>query len=105
MEHKSDSEDSEIDPELDVRSEQFNPLRALTSSKTWLPKKDAPVFDNLAVFEANVRRQAEKLNAPDGVGSSKSKRSGDRDAAGPSGNKWFNEELSTIARRFAPHQG
>lgn len=108
MKNKSDSEDSDIDPELDVRSPQFNPLKALTSPKVWIPDKKAPVYDNLAQFEGALRKQELQKNNPDGAGPSQSKRTSQKDAAGPSGgagNKWFADDLSTMARRFAPHQG
>lgn len=108
MKNKSDSEDSDIDPELDLRSAQFNPLKALTSAKVWIPDKKAPVYDNLAQYEGAIRKQELLKNNPDGAGPSQSKRTAQKDGAGPSGragNKWLPEDLSTMARRFAPHQG
>lgn len=45
-----------VDPELDVTSDKFNPLKALTSPNFVLPVKKAKVFDNVAVFESFWRR-------------------------------------------------
>lgn len=96
-------ESSPIDPELDFRSEQFNPLKALTSDKTYIPVKTAKVFDNIAMFESAMRRQAAMQNP------SNTKQTKTKDAtAGPSGtttDRWLGDELTATARRFAPHQG
>lgn len=45
-----------IDPELDVRSERFNPLKALYSPDTPVPLKDVKIYDNVAQFESIVMR-------------------------------------------------
>lgn len=45
-----------VDPELDVTSDKFNPLKALTSAEFVLPVKKAKVFDNVAVFESFWKR-------------------------------------------------
>lgn len=45
-----------FDPELDVKSDKFNPLKALTSSDFVLPVEKAKIFDNVAVFESYWKR-------------------------------------------------
>lgn len=41
-----------IDPELDFRSERFNPLKALYSPDTPATIKNVKLYDNLAQFES-----------------------------------------------------
>lgn len=62
----SDSEESStssemrienIDPELDIRSELFNPLKALLSPEIQIPIKDAPYYNNVAHYESAMKRQ------------------------------------------------
>lgn len=53
----SPSNEREIDPELDIRSESFNPLRALLSSDTPIPVEDAPQFNNVAHYESAMKQQ------------------------------------------------
>lgn len=48
----------EADPELDIHSEQFNPLKALLVNEDqllWMCE-DAPVHDNVAMFESRMKR-------------------------------------------------
>lgn len=40
------------DPELDVCSKEFNPIKALLASKATVPYPNAPIYDNIAKFEA-----------------------------------------------------
>lgn len=47
----------EIDPELDMRSEQFNPLKALYAQRAPRLVEHARVYDNLAQFEPIFRRE------------------------------------------------
>lgn len=54
----SSRDDNTDDSEIDPHSPNFNPLRALYSSREILPDPQAPVYDNLAKFEAVVKNQA-----------------------------------------------
>lgn len=51
------AEQRKICPELDIRSELFNPLKALLSSDTPIPVEDAPLFNNIAHYESALRQQ------------------------------------------------
>lgn len=55
-----DSE-SLIDPELDFRSERFNPLKALYSPDTPATIKNIKVYNNLAQFESFVMKGRESV--------------------------------------------
>lgn len=61
-EKKSDDtapdESKPIDPELDIRSEAFNPLKAIYSTKTYVPVTKAKIYDNIAKFESVMAAQA-----------------------------------------------
>lgn len=46
-----------IDPELDIRSDLFNPLKALLSPEIQIPIKDAPQYNNVAQYESAMKRQ------------------------------------------------
>lgn len=46
-----------IDPELDIRSELFNPIKALLSPEIQIPIKDAPQYNNVAHYESAMRKQ------------------------------------------------
>lgn len=87
------------DPELDVRSEQFNPLKALTSQQMIPPYKKVPIYDNVSMFLSAMRkREMEKEKTM----------SGNPNQPGPSGSapsRWLKNELDVVARQFAPHQG
>lgn len=55
---KSDDLQSQVtDPELDIRSEYFNPLKALLSPELHMPIKDAPMYNNIAHYESTMKRQ------------------------------------------------
>lgn len=43
-----------IDPELDIRSERFNPLKALYSPDIPVSIENAKIYDNISQFESNV---------------------------------------------------
>lgn len=45
-----------LDPELDIKSEKFNPLKALTSPDFVLPVEKAKIFDNVAAFEYHWKK-------------------------------------------------
>lgn len=51
-EHEIDN----IDPELDIRSELFNPLKALLSPEIKISIKDAPMYNNVAQYESEMRK-------------------------------------------------
>lgn len=46
-----------IDPELDIRSEHFNPLKALYAPEIDIPIQNAQLFNNLAHYESALKRQ------------------------------------------------
>lgn len=55
---KSDDSQAQVsDPELDIRSEYFNPLKALLSPELHMPIKDAPMYNNIAHYESVMRQQ------------------------------------------------
>ncbi|XP_031640081.1 U7 snRNA-associated Sm-like protein LSm11 [Contarinia nasturtii] len=82
-----------IDPELDIRSEFFNPLKALLSPEIQIPIKDAPQYNNVAQYESEMRKQ---------------------ESGGPSSTKQhaapkippisYRQEIELHKRRFLPHQ-
>lgn len=45
-----------IDPELDIRSDKFNPLKALLTTEKLVLNENAPIYDNIAVFESRMKR-------------------------------------------------
>lgn len=52
-----------IDPELDIRSEQFNPLKALYASSIQMPVENTPLFNNLAQYESALKRQDSAISS------------------------------------------
>lgn len=46
-----------VDPELDIKSEHFNPLKALLSTDVPIPIGDAPLYNNIAHYESTMKRQ------------------------------------------------
>ena len=78
------SEDS--DDEINVCSENFNPLKALYAKKVQVPCPKAKIFDNVATFEGYMKRMAL------GVQLTKS-------------TKKVPIEPVTVKRNFLPHQG
>lgn len=52
-----------IDPELDFRSERFNPLKALYSPDTPVTIKNVKLYNNLAQFESIVMKQRDSDQA------------------------------------------
>lgn len=53
--NKSDSSTSES--EVSACSSSFDPYKALYSSKTKIPVKNAPLYDNLATFESAQKKK------------------------------------------------
>lgn len=48
----------DFDPELNIRSELFNPLKALLSPETPIPVENAPQYNNVAHYESALKRQS-----------------------------------------------
>lgn len=97
-------EPADYDPELDIQSEQFNPLKALTAKTVFnLANESASVYNNLAQFESTLHRQ--QMNEA-GPSTSKGKRNQPRPRAqNDASSGWLKDELTATARRFLPHQG
>lgn len=53
----------ENDDELDITSENFNPLKALYSEQLKLPVKNVKRLDNLAVFLARLKNAGDKVDS------------------------------------------
>lgn len=47
----------EIDPELDIRSEYFNPIKALYAPEIHMSLPNAKLYDNVAQYEAAMKIQ------------------------------------------------
>lgn len=54
---------SEEDDELNITSENFNPLKALYSKNMKLPVKNVKRLDNLAIFESRLKKAGDKFDA------------------------------------------
>lgn len=93
---------AEYDPELDIKSKQFNPLKVLMSPKIDVPVANAPVYDNCAMYEAAALRAENKLKNTAKTTADRGKETSSMGRGNT--DRWFKDELST-ARRFAPHQG
>lgn len=50
-----------IDPELDFRSERFNPLKALYSPDTPATIKNVKLYNNLSQFESIVMKERDRV--------------------------------------------
>lgn len=93
----------DYDPELDILSEHFNPLRALTTDRIInLPETNAPIYDNLASCESALHRQQHGEQTKGKSSSTKQQRADGIDR--------FNrcaaaDDVTLTARRFLPHQG
>lgn len=80
-----------IDPELDIRCELFNPLKALLSPEIQIPTKDAPYYNNVAHYESAMKRQ-------------KSCESSEKQAAPKIPLNSYRLEVGKYQRKFLPHQ-
>lgn len=49
-----------IDPELDILSERFNPLKALYAPSVPLPVQNAPIYNNLAHYESVMKQRQQQ---------------------------------------------
>lgn len=67
MDKSKQSENSEKsqenDDELDITSENFNPLKALYSNDMKLPVKNVKRLDNLAVFMSRLKNAENKIDS------------------------------------------
>lgn len=52
----ADSTTINIDPELDIRSDKFNPFKALLTQEKLVLHKNAPIYDNISMFESRMKR-------------------------------------------------
>lgn len=80
-----------LPPEFDLRSELFDPLKALNADEKYFNVKNVKVYDNIAKFETAMKG--------DRVGKSKET----TDVASTSRSGATSEP--TNVRRFLPHQG
>lgn len=90
-----------IDPELDIRSEKFNPLKALYTPYPLIPYPDVRLHDNIASFEASVKKRA-LVQSEHNVKINEKRRHNTHPSTSSSYEK---EELTLATRRFLPHQG
>lgn len=49
-----------VDPELDIHSEQFNPLKALYAPAVHMSMENVTIFNNLAHFESTMNMQRQQ---------------------------------------------
>lgn len=61
-----DRETQIVDPELDIRSAQFNPLKALYASSVPLPNENAPIYDNISQYESAMKLRPQQHTSGDG---------------------------------------
>lgn len=52
----AESAKNDIDPELDIHSDAFNPLKALLTEKKLVLHDQAPIYDNIWIFESRMKR-------------------------------------------------
>lgn len=92
---KSDKSDEKptIDPELDITSDKFNPLRAIYDKSFTVPVSKAIVFDNLSSLEATIKRLGS-------ITEHKFKRLSSKNRPKVK----VCDEAATLVRRFEPHQ-
>ncbi|KZC07804.1 PREDICTED: U7 snRNA-associated Sm-like protein LSm11 [Dufourea novaeangliae] len=80
----ADDDSTTSDESLDAKSEKFDPMKALYSTKVPLSKKKAPLYDNISKFEAvisGLSGQSKKKSTTSNV-----------------------EQGESSRRRFLPHQ-
>lgn len=63
VENKNSQKSEEKDDELDITSENFNPLKALYSEQMKLPVKNVKRLDNLAVFLSRLKNAGDKIDS------------------------------------------
>lgn len=52
----AESATTDIDPELDIHSDKFNPLKALLTEEKLVLHENAPIYDNISIFESRMKR-------------------------------------------------
>lgn len=71
---KNKNRDAQIvDPELDIKSAHFNPLKALYASSVHVPVENVPIYNNIAHYESAMKMRQQQHSPGDGA-VSKSKR-------------------------------
>lgn len=60
MDKTKKPETQSIDPELDIMSPRFNPLKALYAPADHLPVENAPCYNNLAHYESAMKLQQQR---------------------------------------------
>jgi len=92
----------DIDPELDITNEKFNPLKALYSKEIKIPSKKLIKFDNTSQFEVALKKIGNIFEIiPRTVSHTKNENKETTTSANLSTNKYLAEVSS---RRFLPHQ-
>lgn len=61
------------DPELDIRNEHFNPLKALYAPSAHMPTENVPLYNNLAHFESSMKMRQQRQASGDSSQVSNSK--------------------------------
>lgn len=61
------------DPELDLRNQQFNPLKALYAPSIHVPSQNVPIYNNLAHFESAMKMRQQQQTSAGGSVSKSSK--------------------------------
>lgn len=83
---------SPLPPEIDLRSELFDPLKALYADEKYFRFKNVKVYDNIAQFESAMKGNI--VGKPKQGAASTSKSQSDHTVTD-----------ATRVRRFLPHQG
>lgn len=55
-----------VDPELDLKSAHFNPLKALYASSVHVPVDNVPTYNNIAHYESTMRMRQQQHTSGDG---------------------------------------
>lgn len=53
---EAESATVDIDPELDICSAKFNPLKALLTDEKLVLHENAPIYDNISIFESRTKQ-------------------------------------------------
>lgn len=94
----------EYDAELDIQSDQFNPLKALTAKKVFnLPGRNARIYDNISQFGRALDIQ--RTTAAGGENLPSDQKKVEKHSNVKTSNRWSKDELAPTTRRFLPHQG
>lgn len=82
-----------LPPELDIRSELFDPLKALYSNDIYIPVKNARIYDNIGKYESEMNRPKDDKTNTQKADNKVAKKNP------------FAEAQNSGVRRFLPHQG